>query len=42
VYYGKEVVLVDGGCEFRDKWVDGWLLPVHEARREAECKSSQS
>jgi hypothetical protein len=42
VYYGKEVVLVDGGCEFRDNRVDGWLLPVHEARREAECKSSQS
>lgn len=38
VFYGKEIVLVDGGCEFRDKWIDGWLLPVHEARRETECK----
>jgi len=40
VYYGKEIVLSDGGCEFRDKWIDGWLLPVHESRREAECKLS--
>jgi hypothetical protein len=38
VFYGKEIVLVDGGCEFRDKWVDGWLLPVSEAKRETECK----
>jgi len=38
VFYGKEIVLIDGGCEFRDKWVDGWLLPVREAKRETECK----
>jgi midasin len=38
VFYGKEITLVDGGCEFRDKWIDGWLLPVFEARRETECK----
>jgi hypothetical protein len=38
VFYGKEIVLVDGGCEFRDKWIDGWLLPVYEAKRETECK----
>lgn len=38
VFYGKEIVLVDGGCEFRDKWIDGWLLPVFEAKRETECK----
>ena len=38
VFFGKEIVLVDGGCEFRDKWIDGWLLPVHEAKRETECK----
>ena len=39
VHYGKEIVVVDGGCELRDKWVDGWLLPVFEARRESQCKS---
>ena len=38
VFYGKEVVLVDGGCEFREKWIDGWLLPVFEAKRETVCK----
>ena len=38
VFYGKEIVLVDGGCEFRDKWIDGWLLPVFEAKQETECK----
>jgi len=42
VFYGKEIVLVDGGCEFRDKWVDGWLLPVHESKREIECKLTYS
>jgi midasin len=40
VYYGQEVSLVDGGCELKDKWVDGWLLPVHEARRESDCEFS--
>lgn len=38
VYYGKEIVHVDGGCEFRDKWIDGWLIPVFESKREADCK----
>lgn len=42
VHYGKEIAVVDGGCELRDKWVDGWLLPVFEARRESECKSALS
>jgi hypothetical protein len=42
VFYGKEIVLVDGGCQFRAKWVDGWLLSVHEARRETECKFTKT
>jgi midasin len=39
VHYGKEIVVVDGGCQLQDKWIDGWLLSVHESRRESECES---
>jgi hypothetical protein len=38
VFYGMEVVKTDTGCSREIKMVDGWMLPVLEARREAECE----
>lgn len=40
VYYGKENFAGDAGPESREVWVDGWLLPVYETKREESCKCS--
>lgn len=38
VLYGHEAVLADGALAVKEVWVDGWLLPVHEARRLENCQ----
>ena len=38
VYYGKELVVGDAGHQAQETWVDGWLLPVYEAKREEACE----
>lgn len=38
VYFGRQVKPVENGFELEEVWVDGWLLPVHEARRERDCE----
>ena len=38
VYYGQEVVQGEAGPQVKEVWVDGWLLPVFEAKREQSCE----
>lgn len=40
IYYGKEVVSTSGISEIQEVWVDGWLLPIKEVKREESCTSS--
>jgi hypothetical protein len=41
IHYGMEIVKCAAGCELKERMVDGWLLPIHEARRERDCEFSQ-
>jgi midasin len=41
IHYGMEIVKSAAGCELKERMVDGWLLPIHEARRERDCEFSQ-
>ena len=38
VYYGQETFAGDAGPQAREVWVDGWLLPVYETKREESCE----